>query len=153
MEHCRGHFMRINRIARRFQDRHSIQGLKDQEIRALRYVSFHHQVSQQRIADALGIDKSQATRLIQNLEQRGYLTREVNPADRREKLITATAKADAVRQQNNEVTDLYYDWLLSALSEKERQSFLATLQTLSERARAAAKSDFAELEAFHEADH
>ena len=153
MEHCRVHFMRITRFARRFQNRHSIQGLKDQEIRALRSVSFHHQVSQQQIADTLGIDKSLATRLIQKLEERGYLTREINPEDRREKLITATAKADAVRQQNSEVTDLYYEWLLSALSEKERKDFLATLLTLSERASAAAMSDFAELEAFYEADH
>ena len=146
MESCRKHFNRITRIAGRYNALCATDGLTAHECQTLRIISIHHEMTQQALANHLGVDKSQVTRLVHKLEAAGYLTRTVNEEDRREKRITSTHKADAVKQQNFEVADRYYQYLLSALPEKEREQFIATLQSLSERALALSRNHFAELE-------
>lgn len=152
MDRYRRYFKRIPRIAERYYNRHMTEGLTAQEANALRMLSWSKQMTQQKLAHLLGIDKSQVTRLVNKLEKEGYLTREVNPEDRREKLLTPTEKADAVRQQDLELTNHYYEWLLSCLSEEEREQFTATLEKLAERARESSRNGFAELEGKHETD-
>lgn len=146
MESCRKYFNRITRIAGRYNSLCATDGLTAQECRTLRIISIHHEMTQQSLANHLGVDKSQVTRLVRKLEAEGYLTRTVNEEDRREKLIASTPKADAVKQQNFEVADRYYQHLLAALPEKERAQFIATLQQLSERALEVSRNHFAELE-------
>ncbi len=148
MENCKRCFNRITRNAQRYNNMVSTDGLTAQESHALRVISFHQQISQQQLADHLGVDKSQVTRLVHRLEREGYLTRTVNREDRRERLIASTPKADAVRAQDHVLTDRYYQWLLSALSPREQEQFAATLQTLADRASAARKNNFAEVEDF-----
>lgn len=146
MDRCRRYFKRINRIAQRYYNRHMCEGLTAQEANALRMISFGKRISQQKLADLLGEDKSQVTRMVNRLEKEGYLTREVNPEDRREKLIAPTEKADAVRAMDIELTNRYYEWLLSVLSPEEQEQFLATLEKLAERAMDSRRNGFAELE-------
>ena len=146
MEQCRKYFNRITRIAQRYNALCATDGLTAQECHALRVISFHQELTQQSLAEHLGVDKSQVARLVRGLEKEGFLTRTVNPEDRREKLIASTPKADAVKKQNFEASDRYYQWLLSSLEEAEREQFVATLQKLSERAHATRKNQFAELE-------
>lgn len=146
MDRYRRYFKRIPRIAQRYYNLHMTEGLTAQEANALRMVSINQQLSQQGLADRLGVDKSQVTRLVHKLEAEGYLTRTVNPEDRREKLIAATEKADAVRDMDRELTNHYYEWLLSGLSPEEREQFTATLEKLAERALESRKNDFAEVE-------
>lgn len=148
MEECRKYFNRITRTAQRYNNLVASDGLTAQQTHALRVISFHQQISQQQLADHLGVDKSQVTRLVNQLEKKEYLTRTVNPEDRREKLIAATLKADAVKQRDLESADRYYQWLLSTLSEKERAEFTAILQKLADRAIATRKNQFTELEGF-----
>ncbi len=148
MEQCRKYFNRITRIAQRYNNLTATDGLTAQEGHALRVISFHQQLTQQSLAEHLGVDKSQVTRLVHVLEKEGFLSRTVNPEDRREKLIASTPKADAVKQQNYETSDRYYHWLLSSLPQKEREQFIATLQKLSDRAHEARNNQFAELEGF-----
>ena len=55
------------------------------------------QLTQKALAEMLGKDKSALVSIIDFLTEKGYIYREVNPADRREHLLKATAKAaDAV---------------------------------------------------------
>lgn len=142
----RRYFKRIPRTAERYYNSKMTEGLTPQEANALRMISACRVLSQQALARILGIDKSQVTRLIKKLEENNYVTRTVNPEDRREKLITATERADAVRAQDLELTNHYYEWLLSVLSEKERDQFFATLEQLAERAKDAMKNKFTEVE-------
>ncbi len=148
MDLIRRYFKRIPRVAERYYNRHMTEGLTAQEANALRILSAHHTLSQQKLSHILGIDKSQVTRLIHKLEKDGYVTRTVNPEDRREKLIAATEKADAVRAMDLELTNHYYDWLLSSLPPAEREQFTATLEKLAVRASASIKDNFAEVEEF-----
>lgn len=153
MDRYRRYFKRIPRIAERYYNRHMTEGLTAQEANALRMLSRCKQMTQQLLAHMLGIDKSQVTRLVNKLEKEEYLIRTVNPEDRREKLLAPTPKADAVCQQDLELTNRYYEWLLSCLSEEEREQFTATLEKLAERARESSRNGFAEVEGNHEANH
>lgn len=51
------------------------------------------QLTQKALAEMLGKDKSALVSIIDFLTEKGYIYREVNPADRREHLLKATSKA------------------------------------------------------------
>ncbi len=146
MENYRRYFLTISRIAQRYYNNHITEELTAQEAHALRVISIHQKLNQQLLADRLGIDKSQVTRLVNSLEQRGYITREVDSEDRRARLIGSTPKADAVKQLDLEWNNRYYEWLLSDLEQEEKEQFTQTLIKLYERARESRKNGFAELE-------
>ncbi len=146
MENYKRYFYSISRIAQQYYNRHMTEDLTAQEAHALRVISVHQSLNQQLLADRLGIDKSQITRLVNRLEEQEYITREADPRDRRAKLIASTPKADAVKELDVEWTNRYYDWLLSALEPAEKEQFTETLIKLYERARESRKNGFAELE-------
>lgn len=70
------------------------------------------QLSQQALAQLLEKDKSSIVTIIDQLSEKGYVKRIINPADRREHLISVTAKAErdipaiisAFRQLNEDLT-------------------------------------------------
>ena len=146
MEIFRKGFFQIHRIAQRYYNAKSEDGLTAQEAHALRVISYRQTTTQQLLADRLGIDKSQVTRLVKKLEAEGYLTRTTNPEDRREKLISSTPKADAVKEQVIALTERFYEWLLSEMSQEEQAALGQTFERLLTRARQARKNGFAELE-------
>ena len=49
-------------------------------------------LSMSELAEALGIDRSNATVVVDDLEAQGYVRRRAHPTDRRAKLVEATAK-------------------------------------------------------------
>jgi len=51
------------------------------------------QLTQKRIAEISGKDKSSMVNIIDTLTEKGYVYREINPGDRREQLIKITEKA------------------------------------------------------------
>lgn len=146
MNNYRKYFVRITKSAERYYNLHMTGGLTAQEAHALRVISFNQQLSQQLLADRLGVDKSQVTRLVKKLEAEGYLTRTVNPNDRREKLINSTPKADAAKARDLEWSNRYYTWLLSALTPEEREQFEGTLEKLFDRATESRRNMFREVE-------
>lgn len=52
------------------------------------------QLTQKKIAEIAGKDKSHMVSIIDTLTEKGYVYREVNPGDRRQQLIKITAKAE-----------------------------------------------------------
>jgi DNA-binding MarR family transcriptional regulator len=49
------------------------------------------------LAERLGVTKQAAIKVVDEMEARGFLTREPHPGDRRAKLLTLTARGHAVR--------------------------------------------------------
>ncbi len=49
------------------------------------------------LAERLGVSKQAAIKVVDEMQQRGFLTREPHPADRRAKVLALTAKGEAVR--------------------------------------------------------
>lgn len=101
--------------------------------------------TQEQLADKLGRDKAAVTRTVQNLERKGYLLRRVNPANRRQKLLTPTEQALQVKNSTTQCQAFFYAWLLEELPEEERQQFLDTLDTLYWRSKHQRREGFAPL--------
>lgn len=84
--------------------------------------------SQREIAEYLDLDPSQLVALIDELESSGLVAREVDPNDRRYRLIRATAQgADALAQARTE-TSAAEDEALGMLTADERATLLALLR-------------------------
>lgn len=87
-------------------------------------------LSQNALAQLLGKDKSAIVSIIDLLTEKGYVTRTVNPNDRREHLITTTVKAEqdvpqimsAYEEMNNDLTQ--------GITQQEMDTFYQVLQKM-----------------------
>ncbi|MEU9181732.1 MarR family transcriptional regulator [Streptomyces sp. NPDC048550] len=86
----------------------------------------HNQLA---LATYLGIDRTVMTYLIDDLVTAGLVERQLNPADRRQRKIVATARGISTLQDLHRQVREAEDRLLEALDENERQ----TLRTLLSR--------------------
>jgi DNA-binding MarR family transcriptional regulator len=92
-------------------------------------------LSQQELADRLQLEKSSVSRLVANLEARGLVSRQRNPANRRWLQVTLTDHGRATAAQLIARFHMHHQRLFAALTASER----ATLATgLSAVVRAAA---------------
>jgi DNA-binding MarR family transcriptional regulator len=82
------------------------------------------------LAEALGIDRSNATGVVDDLEAQGYVRRRPHPTDRRAKLVEATAKGKKLARRAEAILATPPP-ALSALGADD----LATLREILERAR------------------
>lgn len=62
----------------------------------LMYLTAHGTSNQESIAASLDIDKGAITKTIFKLEVKGYVARELNPLNRREKIVALTGEASPV---------------------------------------------------------
>src|SRR6202521_3118652 len=95
-------------------------GLRPRHLIALKLLSEHGPASQQGLAAALSLDPSNVVGLLNELEERGLITRRRDPADRRRHIVELSATGAS------ELCDAYArlraidDELLSALRAQER---------------------------------
>jgi DNA-binding MarR family transcriptional regulator len=60
-------------------------------------------MSMSELAEALGIDRPNATTLVDDLEAQGLVRRRPHPTDRRAKLVEATRKGKALARRADEI--------------------------------------------------
>jgi MarR family transcriptional regulator, organic hydroperoxide resistance regulator len=87
--HVRTHFQRV--IAE--------LNLSPPQAYALRQLAPERPLPMRDLADSLACDASNVTGIIDRLERRGLVARQVSPADRRVKTLVVTAEGVAVREQ------------------------------------------------------
>ncbi len=140
---------RISRIARgasRFVSRILRQnGVGSSEVELVILVRFHPGITQSEACQRLELDKGAAARLVARLESKGYLRREMDPEDKRIRLLYTTEKADELRGSKARLEEFFYQWLLEPLSEGEKQELVRMLAILGKRAHEEWHNDFAEL--------
>ena len=90
---------------------------------------------QNALADAIGADKTRIIEVLDDLQARGLITREPDPADRRARLLAVTAKGRRVRDQVRRAIRKEEERLLAELPPRDRQVLLRALATLSAAAR------------------
>jgi len=70
---------------------------------------WHEQgISQQILAERIAKDKACLTNLMNNLEQKGYVHRKEDPADRRNKLVYLTPEGEEFKEQIRPILDQVY---------------------------------------------
>lgn len=104
-------------------------------------------ITQTEICKILGTDKGDVAKQTANLEAKGYLRRENNPADGRSQLIFPTEKAQSLKNSKAHIEALFYEWLAAALSEEDQKEFARLLDILYHRCKAESKADFPEMTA------
>lgn len=80
------------------------------------------ELSQKQVAEVLGVDRSDMVRLLDDLEERGFVARSKNAKDRRKHVLSLTAAGRQVRERSEELVEKSFDQLYGNLSTKERRS-------------------------------
>ena len=89
-------------------------------------------LSQQQLADMMQKDKNSITKLIDAIEQKGYVVRKQNPTDRRSNTIVLTDKAHDLKLEAKSVGISLLDKMIEGISEKEIKSFIETMRKISQ---------------------
>lgn len=73
----------------------------------LMYLTEHEHANQEQIATYFEIDKGAVTKTIEKLEEKGLITRQVDPSDKRKKQVMLSAQADELLANMGQA---YADW-------------------------------------------
>ena len=80
-----------------------------------------------------------------NLEEKGYLYRQENPADRRSQQIFPTEKAQSLKNSKARIETICYEWLAEALTPEEQAEFARLLEQIYLRCKEESKAGFPHL--------
>ena len=129
------HFSIISRFSRTFFERRlndSNIGFTEHSI--LMYLSKSDTVNQEQIAKHFMLDKGSVAKTLYKLEKKQFISRADNPQNRREKLIKITEEGFNIVSTLNEEFQQLHSYLFEGLSEDELQSFILTIQKISDNA-------------------
>lgn len=87
-------------------------------------------VSQQRLAECIAKDKACITNLIANLEKKGFVRREENQQDRRNKLVFLTVEGEEFNERVVPLLRDYYQTLENRLGKEGLKETLSRLKIL-----------------------
>lgn len=87
-------------------------------------------LTQQEIADALQLDKTNVLRIIDNLSEKGYVKRTEKPDDRRAYIIKLTAKGKKVLPEIYKAVKELNKTALSGLTAKQINTFYSTIEVI-----------------------
>lgn len=89
-------------------------------------------VSQQFLAEKTAKDKACLTNLINNLERKGWVKREENPVDRRNRLVYLTREGDELREQALPLLHTIYEKVGDKISLSQLESCNKQLKKLND---------------------
>jgi DNA-binding MarR family transcriptional regulator len=117
-------------IARRFRELLAPVGLEPREFALLRGVATTEGVTQQAIAERMGVAASRMVALVDSLEARGLLERRQNPDDRRARALFLTDDGRALLERAFAVAVEHEQLLTSELDPGEREQLLELLSRI-----------------------
>ena len=118
------------------------EGVGTAEIDLIHALRHNPGCSQAKLAEILRADTAAIARRTKNLEAKGFLVREDDPADRRSQLLYPTEKAEAMKSSKTEIEASFYEYLLSGLSREEAETFAALLDKLYTASKAESRKGF-----------
>jgi DNA-binding MarR family transcriptional regulator len=105
-------------------------GLRGYHYRLLAALDEWGSASQASLGRGTGIDRSDVTAALVDLEERGLVRRDVNQADRRRNIVSITPAGASRLEALDIVLDEIQERLLAPLSEDERRQFLALMHRI-----------------------
>lgn len=131
----------LNRAAHIYLTRRLEQfGLGPGQQAYLLTLSARTSVTQEEVARRHQVDKANAARALQSLEQKGYVVRRPGTEDKRERLVTLTERGEAVRRDVQAILTEWITILADTVSEREWAVTLAALEKMAAAAMDAARS-------------
>jgi DNA-binding MarR family transcriptional regulator len=110
----------LARLGRRAAEASKPGGLRPRHLRALGILSEQGPQSQQGLGEVLSLDPSNVVGLLNELEERGLITRQRDPTDRRRHIVELSARGEKALAAAYVRLGLVEDSLLGALSTEER---------------------------------
>lgn len=117
-------------IRRRFELRGQAFGLSSAQWRLMVHLVREGAASQARIAELLEIEPISVSRLVDRMEQAGWVERGTDPNDRRVRLLRPSEKAMGAFAEVKAVAGEIYEEALSGLSADERDILMRGLATV-----------------------
>lgn len=128
----------LTRAGRKAFEAHGI-GLNYSQIEAVRRLATLGPMSASELAKSLCYDAGALTRLLDQLEQRGYLRREPHPDDRRALRIVLSRSGAALGEQLIAISEEVLDRALGDLSATEQQHLADYMRRMLNTLRAASR--------------
>jgi len=98
------------------------------QYRALAYLSYHGEMNQAALADLMEVAPISAGRLLDRMEEGGWIARRPNAEDRRERMVRITEKAEQALDAARHVGDVVTAQALGGFTADEVEHFLEFLQ-------------------------
>jgi DNA-binding MarR family transcriptional regulator len=117
-------------VRKRFERRAESVGLSSAQWRLLAITLREGRVAQARLSERLEIEPISVSRLVDRMEQAGWVARQADPGDRRVRVIVPTAQALAAHAEIRALLDEVLDEALSGFSDAERIQVVGLLKRL-----------------------
>jgi len=109
-------------------------GVSDTGHRICTFLHFHGEVSQDTVASVLMLDKTTVAKALASMESKGFVTRAVDPRNRRKNIIRITKAGREAIQDSADIYDRWLDAVCSCLSPQEEQQLSVIFDKLVDRA-------------------
>lgn len=131
MDETKRYITKIGRVAQMYTNS-ILKGinLSASEYMCLRWIRKREGLSQEELRELLVIDKAAVTRLVSNLEKKGYVVRCKDEKDKRINRIFPTEKTKEVKEIATATETHFYQWLMEDIDEGEKEIFLKILKQL-----------------------
>lgn len=124
-------------LKNRFEQRRPVTALTRAQLHLTAYLARNEGITQARLADLLEVEPITVCRMVDRMEEAGWVERRTDPADRRVRRLYMTDKAWGVYDNMREIANEVYNDALTVLTPAERATFVALLErvrgSLSER--------------------
>lgn len=114
-------------LRRRFEARGAGYGMSSSQWRALVHLVRNGELAQARLAEFLEVEPISVSRLIDRMEQGGWVCRWPDPQDRRVRLVRATEKAISAFEEVKALAGEVYEEALAGLSPVQRAALMEGL--------------------------
>lgn len=104
------------------------------QLKSLFFIAFEGSTNVRTLAAALGVTSPNITGIIDRLVERGLVSREENPADRRMLLLKATAKGKALLAELREARTSHFSAILARLTLEELSALARGLTAVAKAA-------------------
>jgi DNA-binding MarR family transcriptional regulator len=117
-------------LRKRFEVKGSAYGLSAAQWRLMVRLVKEEGVAQARLAELLEIEPISVSRLLDRMEEGGWIERRQDPNDRRVRIIFPTDKSREAFAAIKSVAGEVYDLALTGLNVEERQTLVKALNTI-----------------------
>lgn len=123
----------VQRLMRkRFETRASGLGLSSAQWRLMVRVAKEEGISQARLAELLEIEPISVSRLVDRMEEGGWIERRSDATDRRVRMIFPTAKASEAYAEIKSLAGEVYEQSLTGVSLEHRRVLIKALEAMAE---------------------
>lgn len=111
-------------------------GLSTAKLRLMKHLYNKEEMTQTDLCKDLKLDKSTVAKMVNRLENRGFITKQTKPNDSRFVWLSLTSKSRRIIPQSEKITSKWSHDVTSVLTETEKELFSELLHKVSQQAAA-----------------